>query len=172
MKKYLFAVLLLCATLESAKASFFDRFYVGGGVGMEFGSGNTNFDIQPLLGYHVTQPWSVGVQLYYSYSNNNNFKQNGYGGGVFTRYDVNMPAVVNRIFPAIHFHAEYDYIRYNTRNKFYDTNTTSNYNMLPMGMGVYIGAGGRSRVSFTALWDVLHLSGTNGAPSLRIGILF
>ncbi len=138
---------------------------------MQLSGDNTNFNVSPLIGYRITQPWSAGLQFYYSYNNNDSYRQNGYGGGVFTRYDVNMPAIVNRIFPAMHFHAEYDYIKYQTHYKYSNTDGTSNYNMLPLGLGIYLGSG-RSRVGLTVLWDMLHLAENGGTPTLRIGVIF
>ncbi len=68
--------------------SFKDRLYTGGNFWGSFGT-FTNLEISPLLGYRVTNDYSVGLGIKYNY-----FRFNGappvsssiYGGSAFTRY--------------------------------------------------------------------------------------
>ncbi|MEM1121825.1 MAG: hypothetical protein AAGJ18_15345 [Bacteroidota bacterium] len=93
---------------ESGVGGF--RFWYGGGVGLNFGSGfNTsqfNFSLSPMVGYKLTPEFSVGprVELAYSHirvgggNNVEKFNFIDYGIGAFTRY---------KLFTQFFAHAEY-----------------------------------------------------------------
>ncbi len=66
------------------------RIYVGGELGLSFGSGSSYIHIAPLIGYDITPKFSAGISAmyqlwrfkdYYGTANYNTF-----GGGVFTRF--------------------------------------------------------------------------------------
>lgn len=76
---------------ESPRADFWDRIYLGGNLGAQFGN-YTYVDISPLVGYRITDRWSAGVGGTYRYFS---FRESGYrysasiyGGRVFSRFNV------------------------------------------------------------------------------------
>ncbi len=98
---------------ESGVGSF--RFWYGGGLGLNFGSGinrfgqqtsQFNFSISPMVGYKVTPEFSIGPRVELSYfhlrtgNGSNVAKANffNYGIGAFTRY---------KLFQQFFAHAEY-----------------------------------------------------------------
>ena len=66
-----------------------DRVFFGGGLGLQFGT-LTIIDIKPLIGYKVTPKFHVGLELTYSYLQNNTipFSTDIYGASVFTKYYI------------------------------------------------------------------------------------
>ena len=68
-----------------------NRFFTGGNLGLQFGS-TTAIDVAPILGYRVTEAFSVGIGATYIYLhiNNNyyNYTNDIYGGSVFARYNI------------------------------------------------------------------------------------
>jgi hypothetical protein len=66
-----------------------DHIFFGGNVGAQFGT-NTFVNIAPLIGYKITDKWSVGNQISYSYVNlkytNYQYQDHIFGGSAFTRY--------------------------------------------------------------------------------------
>ncbi|GAB4377665.1 MAG: hypothetical protein Kow0075_06590 [Salibacteraceae bacterium] len=71
--------------------SFWERTFFGGSVGAQFGT-ITYIGLAPLVGYRVTERWSVGTRITYNYYRVNTgsyiFKDYIYGGSVFTRYTL------------------------------------------------------------------------------------
>ncbi len=68
--------------------SFKDRLYTGGNFWGSFGT-FTNLEISPMLGYRITNDYSVGVGIKYNYFRRNvapTFSASIYGGSAFTRY--------------------------------------------------------------------------------------
>jgi len=66
-----------------------NRFFTGGGIGLQFGN-LTLVDISPLIGYKLTEKWTIGLAGTYKYYRYREYhydvKTDIYGGGVFTRY--------------------------------------------------------------------------------------
>ena len=98
---------------ESGVGSF--RFWYGGGIGLNFGSGvnrfgqqtsQFNFSISPMVGFKITPEFSIGPRVELTYfhlrtgDGNNVQKANffNYGIGAFTRY---------KLFQQFFAHAEY-----------------------------------------------------------------
>ena len=74
------------------KEDFWDRVYFGGNFGLQFGD-QTLVDINPLMGYRLTDQLSVGFSvtyLYYKFTDPYNvypdYSTDIYGGSIFTRY--------------------------------------------------------------------------------------
>src|SRR6185295_19704527 len=72
--------------------TFWDKVYFGGNFGLQFGN-LTVVDISPLMGYKITENYSVGISatyIYYKYSDPSNYypdySTNIYGGSVFNRF--------------------------------------------------------------------------------------
>lgn len=135
---------------ESGVGSF--RFWYGGGVGLNFGSGfNTsqfNFSISPMVGYKVTPEFSIGPRVELSYSHirvgggNNVEKFNflDYGIGAFGRY---------KLFPQFFAHAEYQI----ESRKFTDGTRDSRNNFF---LGGGYTSGGQIGYEISILWNFLE----------------
>ena len=87
-------------------SSFFDRVYVGGDLGLQFGD-ITNVKVAPIFGYRVNNDLSVGLGIQYQYTRFKNFApaltSNNYGTSLFTRYQIKAPFFLQ---------AEYEYLNY------------------------------------------------------------
>lgn len=75
------------ARQEEEKLAFKDRLYTGGSFGLQFGT-YTNISLLPILGYQVTEKWSVGTGIVYHYIRSGNLSLNNYGGRAFTQLEV------------------------------------------------------------------------------------
>ena len=86
------------------KKSFKDRIFVGGNLGLQFGT-VTFADISPLVGYKFTEKITAGIGATYQYYHYKDkyydFETNVYGGRVFARYNF-----TDYLFA----HAEYEYL--------------------------------------------------------------
>ena len=92
----LFLVISICSVKVFSQSleglSLGQRLYFGGNFGLQFGD-QTVVDINPLVGYRLTEKLSVGVSatyIYYKFTDPYHFypsySTNIYGGSVFTRY--------------------------------------------------------------------------------------
>ena len=134
---------------SAANLPLSDRLFFGGGG--SFGSGtNPNgfkynyFAINPLVGYRVTLPWSVGLQVTYQrYSfPTQGYTQNQYGISPFTQYR----------FGKLFIHGEYQMISVpNT-----DNTIRKMYSRLPLGLGFTQPIGQRVAINAIVLYDVLY----------------
>ena len=76
---------------EEPEKKFWDKCYTGGNVSLNIGSYGSYIEITPLLGYNLTDYWSIGVSASYKYFSGNNsawgisYRTHVYGGSVFTR---------------------------------------------------------------------------------------
>ena len=86
------------------RAFSWDKVYVGGNVGLQFGTA-TFLAVSPLVGYKFTPKLSAGVGItyqYYHYKDNfYNIETNVYGARVFSRY---------MITEFLFAHVEYEYL--------------------------------------------------------------
>ncbi|MEM1118937.1 MAG: hypothetical protein AAGJ18_00725 [Bacteroidota bacterium] len=150
---------------ESGVGSF--RFWYGGGIGLNFGSGfnvfvgqNTsqfNFSISPMVGYKLTPEFSVGprVELIYTHlrvgggtNNVRKFNFLDYGVGAFARY---------KLFQQFFLHTEYqvesiqqpDGPRFSQNNFFLGGGYTS---------------GGQIGYEISILWDLIEDENTINLP--------
>jgi len=78
----------------SEKKFDWNKVYVGGGMGMQFGS-YTYVDVSPVFGYRFNEEFSAGMGLSYQFLGirNPKFSSHTYGGGPFARY-----AFTNNLF--------------------------------------------------------------------------
>lgn len=86
------------------KPRFWDKVFVGGNVGFQFGP-ETYAEVSPLIGYRFTEKFSAGIGATYQYYRLRNqyydIQTDVYGGKVFGRY----------FFKEFLFgHAEYEYL--------------------------------------------------------------
>ena len=123
------------------------RFFSGGNVGLNFGT-VTYVDLSPIIGYKVTEKFSVGTgatYIYYS-DNRNNYSTNIYGGRLFSRY-----LITENIFA----HAEYELINFETLD-FNQKLKRMNVPSLFVGGGYNARIAGNSFFNITVLWNVLQ----------------
>ena len=128
-----------------------ERGYLGGGFGLNGGTGYFYVALNPIGGYMVTPKLSAGLGLNWSmttYTNSTpsqSFSQ--YGVSPFLRYN----------FDQLFMYAEYNYLSTNvagsTERKFVDR--------LLLGLGYSQPLGGRSTVNVVGLYDVLYKAGTS-----------
>lgn len=153
---------------ELSELDFKDRLYTGGNFWGQLGT-ITNIEIAPIVGYRITEEYSVGVGAKYNYYRINPL--NGpavstsiYGGSVFTRY------ILLEQFVA---HAEFETLNVELLN-----NSTIERRWVPIAL---VG-GGYSNNGFQVmlLYDLINdrnnpYFGSFGAESrvyLRLGFLF
>ena len=101
MKLYL-SVILIYFTLSSVvgqvadstkvkKEFSFDDFYAGGNFGLQFGT-ITLIDVSPLIGYKITDRYSMGIGGTYTYYRDKRFNpaytSNVYGGRLFAKFII------------------------------------------------------------------------------------
>jgi len=69
--------------------SIFDRLYIGGNVGLLFGS-TTLIELSPQVGYRLTDRFIPGIGITYMYQNYRQgairYENSVYGGSVFSKY--------------------------------------------------------------------------------------
>lgn len=76
---------------EKKNKDFWDKVYVGGNVGLQFGS-STFLAISPLVGYNFTKKLSAGAGVTYQYYHYKDafydIETHVYGGRIFARYMI------------------------------------------------------------------------------------
>ncbi len=128
MKKLLLSILFLCfmsltvfsqktteeeyvennekqANEQKERKAFKDRLVFGGNLGGAFGT-FSYFQINPMLGYKVTDWWVNGIGFNYIYSGSRGYTQNIYGPSVWSRAYV---------YQGIMIHTEFEYLTLNLR---------------------------------------------------------
>jgi len=126
------------------KSNFMDRVYVGGGFGLSGGSNSTIITVSPMVGYMVSNRFSVGVGATYQYFKINNFTDNQYGGLLFARMNL---------FKQIFGYAEYSFIN---QIDYRDGVTRITIDRLPIGVGFSQRMGSRSSFNVIAAYDMLY----------------
>lgn len=131
-----------------------DRLYTGGSFGLQFGT-YTNISLLPILGYKVTERYSVGVGVVYQYYRFRGTSLSNYGGRAFTQLEV-----VDIGEGALLAHAEIEVLNVEMIDRFnpFDRNRTTL--TLPM-----VGLGYRQRLSEKASFDMLALYNISDDPN-------
>ncbi len=137
---------------ENGKSKFMDRVYFGGGLGF---SGGTNpyygrytyIGLYPLVGYMVTNQFSVGATITYQYYHYSDFGQSitQYGISPFARYNLGQ----------VFLYSEFMILNSPT----YDPGAPrKTYNRWLNGLGFRqpLGQRGRGSINAMALYDVLY----------------
>lgn len=181
MKKLL--VLLIVGTLSlSAFAQveeeidqggdFWDRVYVGGNLGLQFGS-ITSVEVSPLVGYRFTNSFSGGFGITYQYFKADyvdafgrkiDFETNIYGGRLFARKNL-----TEQIFA----HAEYESLNLEFYNSTADRTVREWVPAMFIGGGFFQPIGSRAGFNVMALYNVIHddvKSPYNSPLVIRVGI--
>jgi hypothetical protein len=131
-----------------------DRFYFGGGGG--FGAGTvdgynyTYFSLLPVIGYRLTDQFSVGASITYQQYN---YKNTPNGSYAFTQYGIG--PFVRYTFNQVFFQAEYDLINAPSYNNVGEV-VHSNYSRLFFGLGYTFPLGRKGAVNALAMYDVLY----------------
>jgi hypothetical protein len=161
---YLFYLLLFISALGFAQVqddsllkeleqeepeAYQSKLYYGGYLSLSLGN-YTVVGATPLIGYKVSQKFSVGTQLSYEYVKdkryNANYETSNYGLSVFSRY---------RIVPQLYAHVEFSEMNY----KFYYTNGSNAREWVPF---LWLGGGYSQPISrntwfnVQVLFDVLN----------------
>ena len=152
------------------KEDFWDKVYFGGNFGLQFGN-QTLVDINPLMGYRLTEKLSVGVTatyIYYKVTDPYNFyptySTNIYGGSLFTRYFL-----LENIFA----HVEREVLNLEVPNHFLHRYERQNV------FGFYVGGGFRQEIGDRSSLNIMLLYNLNQDrnspyqnPIIRIGFGF
>ncbi len=142
--------------------SFKDRIFFGGGLNIGGGSDSFYIGASPMVGYMLTQKWSAGVGVNYTYVNYSNIdqKDSQYGFLAFTRYNI---------YRQFFLQAQYDYINY-TRYYFVPGSSEllderDGYSRVLAGGGISQPLGARGAINLVALYDLSHSSSSPyGSP--------
>lgn len=94
---------------EKEPYSIWDHLFYGGGLGAQFGN-YTLINVSPMLGYKITERWSIGVRTTYNYINIKTasyvYEGHVYGGSGFSRFFI---------FDNFFAHTEYEVLNGNWR---------------------------------------------------------
>jgi len=128
------------------KKSLKDRLFFGGNLGAQFGN-YTLVNVAPMGELKITDKWSVGTQVTYSYVNinysNYRYQDHIYGASLFTRYFI---------FENIFAHVEGEALNGNWAGM----GERFNVNSLFVGGGYLYRIGNRAGYGITAMFNVLQ----------------
>ncbi|HBG69549.1 MAG: hypothetical protein A2W93_13545 [Bacteroidetes bacterium GWF2_43_63] len=133
--KYIFALLITLAALNTTAqndeigSGLKNHLFTGGSLGLAFGN-ETNIEVSPLFGYHLSNIVSVGIGGTYQYQHSRyyNSSLDVFGGRAFLRIQPLKPVFV---------HAEYQVLTYNTN--IYNAPTYQNQQIVSEGLLVGVG---------------------------------
>jgi hypothetical protein len=132
-------------------SSFKDRIYVGGGGSLGggtdplYGYRYFNITVSPLVGYKITNNWSAGLGVSYTYLNypDQRFSVSQYGASPFTRYN----------FGQVFAYAEYSMISVSALD---NSNSRRTLSRLPVGLGYTLPLGRKASLNAVGLYDLLY----------------
>jgi hypothetical protein len=127
-----------------------DRMYTGGSFGLQFGT-YTNISLLPILGYRVTDKFSIGAGAVYHYSKFNRFSFSSYGARFFGQLEL-----FNIVDGAVLGHAEVEYLNTKYEDSFGNISEGRKNLALPL-----VGVGYRQRIGSKASVDMLLLYNVN-----------
>ncbi len=137
------------------KPAFKDRVFFGGGFGLGGGSNTFYVSVSPLAGYMLTNRWSAGVGVNYTYYRYSNIDQtdNQYGFLAFTRYNI---------YQQFFLQAQYDYINFTQYYFVPGSNELleerDSYSRVLGGGGITQPLGARGAINLVAMYDLTHSS--------------
>ncbi len=124
-----------------------ERLYLGGDIGLNFGNSFAFFSASPLVGYRLTENWSVGTSFKYQWFRSDFTPSNHiYGGSLFTRYEM---------FQQFLLHAEYEVLNvtdYNIFSPSYGGRTNVHVGLVGLG---YKYGNGNSYAQLLLLYDLI-----------------
>lgn len=131
------------------------KLFVGGNLGLIFGTNYTNVDISPLIGYHVTDWFAAGVNFNFDLVSEKGYTDASQsyttlGGGIFMRF-----------YPVSQFYAQIqpEYNRYSIQVKSGSSiigQETHNVASLLMGGGYVQQISPKVSLTFGIFYDVLQ----------------
>ena len=135
---------------SASELPFSERIFFGGGGSFSggthplYGIRYTYIAVSPLVGYRITLPWAVGLQLIYqTYRFNQALPSiNQYGFAPFTQYR----------FGQLFGYAEYQMMSVQNQN----ADNRIWYDRLPLGIGFTQPIGPRAAINAVVLYDVLY----------------
>lgn len=154
MKKLILLIVLIFAlgiayAQQGQSIPFSERIYFGGGGSLGGGNdfyGNRYFAIyfNPLVGYNITQNWSAGVTINYTYLSypDQKVRLHQYGVSPFTRYN----------FGKLFAYAEYSTISVPA----FDNSFRRTFHRLPIGLGYTAPISKNAALNIMGLYDVLY----------------
>jgi len=151
------------------RSSFRDRLYTGGGLGAGFGT-FTWVQLAPVVGYRITNAFSIGVGVQYRYSSYNKFTPkittNDYGANLFARYNIRAPFFAQ---------VEYEYLNYEFIDGIDFSKIRKGNTAFLAGGGMSQPLGGKAFLNITALYNLLYRPGDLFSPYsspwvLRVGV--
>ena len=155
------------STPPKTKRSFKERIYVGGYLGLQFGT-YTSIDISPLVGYRVTPDFNVGIGVLYTYTSfdyGGTIGQHGYsswGGRLTANYTL---------FNFLALGIEYQYRTVELYNVYEQSFEDQGVNVLFLGGGIRQKVGGNTYMFLMAYYDVLQEEySPYNSVVLRIGV--
>jgi hypothetical protein len=177
----IFSVLILFADRSYAqfgkefqdedKTTMASRFFLGGGFSFWIYPNDGYIYVSPLLGYHLSPSFDIGVRLIYSYywydDNYWKFHANDYGAGFFARYYL-------FFFRNLFLHAEYEFLSHEQPLLDYQTGEII-MERVPLN-NFFVGVGYRqwfSQKAFLSIAVLFNLNETEYSPQnpiFRIGI--
>jgi hypothetical protein len=148
------------------------RIFTGGSLGFWIYSTDGYVYVSPIVGYHISPSFDVGLRFTYSYYwyNDNFFKFNldSYGGGIFGRYYL-------FFFRDLFIHLEYEYLSQEQPKYFNYVTGDVKLERIPIN-NYYVGAGFRQWLSPSAFLGITVLFNLNEQieytarnPIIRIG---
>jgi len=164
MKRLLLLMVMVCSLQAYAQREFdpegepkfTDRLYFGGNFNLQFGD-FTIINISPLVGYMVTNRFSVGPGITYQYLKGEaidlftgrifSYDTNVYGGRLFARYNITQQ---------FYAYSEYESLRVEFPN---ENGTGLEKDWIPgyfIGGGVFQPVGGRAGLGLSVLLNLLH----------------
>ncbi|GAB3196057.1 hypothetical protein ABID22_001707 [Pontibacter aydingkolensis] len=152
---------------EREDLEFMDRLYFGGSFGLQFGN-YTNISLLPILGYKVTDKFSVGPGFVYHFIRTGGQTFQNFGGRVFAQHEV-LGGIINS--GALLVHAEYEALSYEnywrTNNGAFELTRRMVYTPLA-GLG-YRQSAGRGSFDLLLLYNFNDVDSPYSNPVIRAG---
>jgi hypothetical protein len=144
-------------SIPKTKSIFWQKVQFGGGLGLAFGNGYSNFSLSPTGYYHLNKTVSVGVGMSGSYvaqeSNPSNYNALGYKSTVFGGSLIGLFHPIENI----QLSTEIEQLRVNRKFNGVNTSNDSFWNT-----AVFIGVGYRSQnVTFGVKYNLLYANQNN-----------
>ena len=144
-------------SISKTKSVFWQKVQFGGGLGLAFGNGYSNFALSPTGYYHVNKTVSVGVGISGSYvaqeSNPSNYNATGFKSTIFGG------SVIGLFHPIeeVQLSAEIEQLLINRKFDAVNSRNDSFWNT-----AVFVGAGYRQQnVTFGVRFNLLHTNQNN-----------
>lgn len=153
---------------EEERTTFVDRLYFGGSFGLQFGT-FTNISLLPIIGYRVTDKFSVGTGVVYHFIRSGGRTLQNYGGRAFAQHEV-LPGLINN--GAILVHSELEVLniedlRIGLNGQLENFRKTVS---MPMaGLGYRQRMGERASFDFLVLYNFNDLESPYSNPVIRAG---